>query len=387
MTDGEIARGKEILEKLKDGPWPSHVTETEKTRYPIMLYGVSLSEKRDLWTTGGYVSVPGAPTGILMRVTSRNDIGENANVVRIYIPSGNFVKSDFIDKLCDYSDKYGVGMIHGVTTSHDIEIPGIPKDKIREFIEKFKADGFDVGSTGDAFRNSTTCVGPIACEYANTDSPKWRDDFFDNFYDYAKYPTFPHKMKFKVSGCPLDCARATQKADIGVVAAWEGAPEIADNNFSEEEINSLKAMCPTGTIGSENGKLKIMNDQCNQCMKCIRSGSGKIRSGPQKIFLVYVGGKLRGKRGPFTGKLLKKVHTEEEVFDLINRIVSAYVDHAARKERVGDMIYRIGWKQFLGLIEENSESYQIKKPRSNVFIKVTEDEKEKMMNQLKEGGN
>ncbi|MGC8608836.1 MAG: hypothetical protein ACP5UV_03070 [Thermoplasmata archaeon] len=387
MTDEEMQRGKEILEKLKDGKWPSHVTQTEKTRYPMMLYGVSLSEKRDLWTTGGYVSVPGAPTGILMRVTSRNDIGENANVVRIYIPSGNFVKSDFINKICDYADNYGVGMVHAITTSHNIEIPGIPKEKIREFIDNFKAAGFDVGSTGDAFRNTTTCVGPIACEYANTDAPKWRDDFYDNFYDYAKYPTFPHKMKFKVSGCPLDCARATQKADIGVVASWEGSPEIVDNNFSESELSELKAMCPTDTLGIDGKKLKIMNDQCNQCMKCIRNGYGKIAAGRNKVFLVYVGGKLRGKRGPFTGKLLKKVHTEDEVFDLINRAVNAYVDHAARKERIGDMIYRIGWKQFLALIDEKTEQYQIKDPRSNVFIKVTESEKEKMKDELEKGGN
>ncbi|MEM0130015.1 MAG: hypothetical protein QXW75_00980, partial [Thermoplasmatales archaeon] len=121
----EVVKGRKILEDLKRGSWPNFVKEAQKTRYPVDLYGASLALKRDLFTTGGYVSVPGAPTGILMRVTSRPDIGESANIVRVLIPSGNFVTSDMLDKLCELADKYGVGLIHAISTGEDIEIPGI----------------------------------------------------------------------------------------------------------------------------------------------------------------------------------------------------------------------------------------------------------------------
>ncbi len=381
----EVEKGLKIIEELKKGPWPSYIKETEKTRYPLKLYAASLYLKRDLWTTGGYVSVPGVPTGILMRVTSRPDIGESANVVRIYMPSGNFVTSRMLRNLADFADKYGVSMIHAITTSDDFEIPGIPKERIREFAEEFRKSGMDVGSTGDAFRNTTNCVGPALCEYAQFDTCKYRDDFYDRFFDYAKYPTFPHKMKFKISGCPLDCARATQKGDIALVGSWEGAPKIVEEelkNLSEDEIKEIVQSCPVGAISYENNKLKI-SDDCIQCMECIRKSRGAILPGEKKKFLLYVGGKLRGKKGPFTAKLLAKLDDPYDAFDIIENILNVYMENAARKERLGDMIFRIGMNNFLDLLKKEKSVYNLKDLRTNLFYMVTEEDKAKIVEELK----
>lgn len=382
----EVLKGMEILRELKKGPWPSYVSETEKTRYPLKLYAASLYLKRDLWTTGGYVSVPGVPTGILMRVTSRPDIGESANVVRIYLPSGNFVTSKIIRNIADFADKFGVAMVHAITTSEDFEIPGIPKDKIKDFVTEFRASGMEVGSTGDAFRNTTTCVGPALCEYATFDTPKFRDDFYDRFNDYAKYPTFPHKMKLKVSGCPLDCARATQKGDIALVGSWEGAPKIVEQKIKtlplEEKISIVNA-CPTGAISTKGNGINIDGSLCIQCMKCIVMSNGAILPGEKKKYLIYVGGKLRGKKGPFTAKLVEKMDDPYQAFDLINKIIEVYIENAARKERLGDMIFRIGMKNFLNMIGKEEKSHHVKDLRTNIFYKVTEEEKERMLKDLK----
>jgi sulfite reductase alpha subunit len=384
----EVIEGKKILKSLEEGPWPSYVKETLKTRYPIALYGASLYLKRDLWTTGGYVSVPGVPTGILMRVTSRLDIGENANVVRIYIPSGNFVSTKMLNSVADFADKYGVGMVHALTTSSDFEIPGIPKEKIKDFAAEFRASGMEVGSTGDAFRNTTCCVGPALCEYANFDTLKMRDDFYDKFNDYAKYPTFPHKMKFKISGCPNDCVRASQKGDIAVIGSWEGSPEI-----NGEELNKaiskdpklqhdLVAACPTKAIKIDGNSIKIKAEDCIQCMECIRKVPGAILPGKDKKYKIFVGGKLRGKIGPFTAKALLDVKTEDEVFDYIDRIVTVYSENAAKKERLGDLISRIGMRKFIKLLKEKPDSKQVKDLRSNVFYSVTDEDREKIKKDL-----
>ncbi|MEM0098047.1 MAG: hypothetical protein QW745_01690 [Thermoplasmata archaeon] len=381
----EVVKGLEILKELKKGPWPSYIKETEKTRYPLKLYAASLYLKRDLWTTGGYVSVPGVPTGILMRVTSRPDIGESANVVRIYLPSGNFVTSKMLRNLADFADKYGVSMIHAITTSEDFEIPGIPKEKIRDFVTEFRSSGMEVGSTGDAFRNTTTCVGPALCEYARFDAPKFRDDFYERFGDYAKYPTFPHKMKVKVSGCPLDCARSTQKGDISVVGSWEGSPKIVQDkikSLTEDEKKKIETGCPTGAIRIIDDKIEFDESLCIQCMKCVVNSKGAILPGDKRNILVYVGGKLRGKKGPFTAKLLGKFHSFEEVFELIEKIVNVYVENAARKERLGDMIFRIGMKNFINAIGLKGESYNVKDLRNNIFYKVSEEDKTKMLDEL-----
>ena len=374
----EVKKGREILEKIKKGPWPNYVKEAEQTKYPIDLYGASLHLKRDLWTTGGYVSVPGAPTGILMRVTSRPDIGESANVVRILIPSGNFVTSEMLDKLADFADRYGVGMLHAITTGHNIEIPGIPKEKIRDFVKDFREAGMEIGSTGDAFRNTTACVGQALCEYANLDTLDMRDKFYDQYNDYAKYPTFPHKVKLKISGCPLDCARATQKADIGIVGVWEGAPRVDDEKIKtldESVVNDLVNSCPTGAISKTENGISIKGSDCTQCMLCLRKANGMITPGDRKKFLIYVGGKLRGKKGPLLSKLLTKVDSEEEAMELLDRIIETFSEHAARKERLGDLIFRIGMKGFLDLMNMKPEPHNLKDLRTNVFYGVSEEER------------
>lgn len=381
----EVKKGREILEKIKEGPWPNFLKEAEKTGYPLDLYGASLHLKRDLWTTGGYVSVPGAPTGILMRVTSRPDIGESANVVRILLPSGNFVTSEMMDKLADFADKYGMGMVHAITTGHNIEIPGIPKEKIKEFVKDFRDAGLEIGSTGDAFRNTTNCVGQALCEYANLDTLGFRDKFYDQYNDYAKYPTFPHKVKLKISGCPLDCARSTQKADIGIVGTWEGAPKIDNEKIKGMEASQIEDIvrsCPTGAISKDGNGISIKGSDCTQCMLCLRKANGIITPGDKKKFLIYVGGKLRGKKGPLSSKLLTKVDSEEEAMEMLDKIVEVFSEHAARKERLGDLIFRIGMKGFLDLMKMKPEPLNLKDLRTNVFYGVTEEERHSMPEEI-----
>ncbi len=374
----EVIKGREILKEIKKGDWPNFVREAEKTRYPVDLYGASLYLKRDLFTTGGYVSVPGAPTGILMRVTSRPDIGESTNIVRVIIPSGNFVTSDMLEGYCDFADKYGVGMLHALSTGEDIEIPGIPKEKIRDFFKEFREAGFEIGSTGDAFRNVTTCVGSTLCEYAQFDSMKGRDDFYDRFNDYAKYPTFPHKVKVKLSACPLDCARATQKACIGIVGSWEGAPEVREDylsKLSKEDLDNVVHSCPTLAITANNGGVSIKGEDCIQCMECVKRGHGAFMPGKSKKINVTIGGKLRGKKGPLASKLLTRLDTLDESMDIIEKIVDVFQDHAARKERLGDLLMRIGMKGFIDLMKMEAKPLMVSDLRTNVFYAVSEEER------------
>jgi dissimilatory sulfite reductase (desulfoviridin) alpha/beta subunit len=95
-----------------------------------------------------------------------------------------------------------------------------------------------------------------------------------------------------------------------------------------------------------------------------------------------VGGKLRGKIGPFTAKALLEVKTEDEVFDYIDRIVTVYTENAAKKERLGDLISRIGMRKFIKLLKEKPDSKQVKDLRSNVFYSVTDEDREKIKKDL-----
>lgn len=385
----EVVKGREIVEEIEKGEWPNFIREAKKTKYPVELYGASLHLKRDLFTTGGYVSVPGAPTGILMRVSSRPDIGESTNVVRVLIPSGNFISSEMLDRFCDFADEFGVSMLHALSTGQNVEIPGIPKERIKEFVTKFREAGFDIGSTGDAFRNTTTCVGSALCEYAGMDTMKFRDDFYDRYNDYAKYPTFPYKMKVKVSGCPLDCGRTTQKADIGIVGAWKGAPDVDNEKLKKldhERIDDIMRSCPTLAIDREGDGISIKGEDCTQCMICVRKSMGAILPGSEKQYLIYVGGKLRGKTGPLSSKLLTRVDTIEEAMDEVETIVDVFAEHAARKERLGDLIFRKGMHEFLRLLNMKPRAMNVKELRTNVFYSVNEEERKTIPEAVLKGG-
>jgi sulfite reductase alpha subunit len=389
-TQAEVERGAKILKELEKGEWPSYVTETKKTRYPVKAYGVSLSLRRNLWGVGGYVSVPGIPTGILMRITTRPDIGESANLLRVYVPSGYFLPPKLLKLLADCADKYGVGMIHGLTTSSDIEIPGVPKERLLDLVKELREGGMDVGSTGDSFRNTTACVGPALCEFANYDSLKIRDDFYDKFMDYAKYPTFPHKMKVKLSACPLDCTRSSQKADIAVIGTWDGAPDIDSKevaHLASKDVNAparISETCPTRAIRVRGSSLDVVSEDCVQCMECIKAFPGTLLPGRKKKFKILVGGKLRGKKGPLTAKVLTYLDSEEQVFACIEKIVSVYTDTAARKERLGDLISRIGMKEFLNLMNEKVDPKQVKELRTNVFYQITDEARDVLVKDLRD---
>lgn len=61
-----LKRAEEVLGELEKGPWPSHVKELRKTRYPLHIYGVGLVARKSPWGPGA-VTVKYVNTGVLSR--------------------------------------------------------------------------------------------------------------------------------------------------------------------------------------------------------------------------------------------------------------------------------------------------------------------------------
>lgn len=55
-----LKRAEEVLGELEKGPWPSHVKELRKTRYPLHIYGVGLAARKSPWGSG---ITPGRDSG------------------------------------------------------------------------------------------------------------------------------------------------------------------------------------------------------------------------------------------------------------------------------------------------------------------------------------
>lgn len=366
-----------LTDELGRGPWPSHTTELKKTKYPMMMYEDALKNRTTQWGYGGYVSLPGVAAGVLVRASARPEITKGSNFVRIMDPCGNFFKTSAMRKLCEIADKYAYGLLHLLSTGGDLEMLGIPTENLKAAVQEINALGFDVGSTGDDLRTSEECIGPAKCDLALYDTLGFRQAWYNRFLDDVQYPRFPHKVKMKFTGCPNDCVRGCQKADIFVCGIFRDLPKVDEAKLDAwlkkgNRITDIVARCPGNAMVWDGKKLTIDGDSCLRCMYCINRVSG-IRPGDDRGVAILVGGKMRGKYGPMLARVLvpfvKAVPPDyKEIFDLLERITEVYDEHARKKERLGDFIYRVGWDRFMKWCDIEPTPYHLAEPRTNLFI-------------------
>ncbi len=366
-----------MMDAISQGSWPSHAAELKKTRYPLQMYEQALQKRATQWGYGGYVSLPGVATGVLVRSSARPDITKGSNFVRIMDPCGNFFKTDGMRKLCDIADKYAYGLLHLLSTGGDLEMLGIPTENLKPAVDEIVQLGFDVGSTGDDFRTSEECIGPAKCDLPLYDTLGFRAAWYKRFLDDVQYPRFPHKVKCKFSGCPNDCVRGGQKADIFVCGVFRDLPVIDQSNVKTwvengGDIGTVCTRCPGGCLNWDpKTGLSIDGDSCLRCMYCINKIPG-VRPGGDRGVAILVGGKLRGKYGPMLAKVvvpfMKAVPPDyKEVFDMIEKITEVYDEHARKKERMGDFLLRIGPNEFFRLIGVPLSPRLFAQPRTNLY--------------------
>lgn len=362
---------------LEEGPWPSHVTQLKQTRYHLQMYEEGLRIRQTQWGFGGYVSLPGVAAGILVRASARPEIAGGANFVRVLPPSGGWYSTKTLRTLCDVADEHGYGLLHLHSAGGNVEILGITTEGLRPAVDALNAHGLDVGSTSDAFRNTVECLGASRCDAVLADAADLRDAWYRRFLDDVQYPRFPHKLKVKFSGCPNDCARAQQKADIGVLGVFRDAPQVNAERLQEwiaggGDIHRLVLNCPTKALEYDGAQLSIDADSCVHCMYCINKCSYAIRPGDDRGVAITIGSKLRGKYGPLLGKVLipflpLNPPDYPEIMDAIEQIADVFDEHAKRKERLGDFLFRVGMDQFTKWMEIEPSPRQLAEPRSNVF--------------------
>ncbi len=366
-----------LSDELETGPWPSYVRELKKTSYHLAMYEEALRLRQTQWGFGGYVSLPGVASGVVMRASARPEITAGANVVRVLGNGGGFYTSAQLRTLCDLSQKYAYGLLHLMSNSGDVEILGIPTDNLKALVGELNANGFDVGSTGDDYRNCTECIGSARCDAALVDAMGIRAAWYSRFLDDVQYPRFPHKVKTRISGCPNDCARASQAACFGIIGVFRDAPKI--NHAALEaflasggNVAYIASRCPGRAMTWDGTNLEIDPDACVHCMYCINKMSPAVRPGDDRGVALLVGAKMRGKYGPLMGKVLvpfipANPPEYKEVFDLLERITEVYDANAKRKERVGDFIFRIGFDKFAELCAIPPTAQQIGHPRDNAY--------------------
>ncbi len=366
-----------LMDALSEGPWPSHARELKRTRYPVMMYEVAMTEKYTQWGHGGMSSVPGLGSGAIARKSRRPDIISHSHLVRVLGTPGCFYKTSSFRKICELAEQYGDGSLHLLTTNSNLEICGLMNDNdMRGITEGLNSLGYDVGSAGDAIRNIPDCMGPALCEYALMDTPGIKHFMTKHYIDDIQYPRFPFKIKTKMSGCPNECGKALLHADIGIIGVFRDLPKVDNERLRKwvsqgNDIRTVCDRCPTDAMEWNNTDLEIDPDRCIRCMYCINRVPA-IKPGDDRGVALTAGGKMKGKMGPMKGKVIfpfiKATPPDyQELVAAYNKLCEVYDEHGKKKERIGDMIQRLGFDTFIELCGVEPSTMHFSSPRRNTF--------------------
>jgi len=384
-----------LLDDLKEGKWPSFVKELERaakksprTEDLIGQLEKSYEDRIPHWKHGGMAGVKGYGGGIVGRFSDLPDEfpgTKEYHTARINQIEGFFYTSDVLRKLADICDEHAGGLFNFHGSTGDIQILGFKQEEAEELFQKCARLGFDLGGSGSALRTPSCCVGPARCEWANYDTLHLTYNLTMEFQNELHRPTFNYKFKIKCAGCPNDCIASGARADLSIVGVWKDSIRIDQKEVSEyaKKFDIEKYVvnkCPTHCMSYADGKLTIDDSNCVKCMHCINSMPKALRPGLEKGAQIRIGAKVPMVQGPRLGFILvpfydvNKDKEEDYAFlkDLIQKIWDFWDEYGTNRERVGELIQRVGVGNFLEAIGLDPLPEMVEHPRANPFIKFEE---------------
>ncbi len=384
-----------LLDDLKEGKWPSFVKELERaanksprTEDLIGQLEKSYEDRIPHWKHGGMAGVKGYGGGIVGRFSDEpNEFPgtQEYHTARLNQIEGFFYTSDILRKLADICDEHAGGLFNFHGSTGDIQILGFKQAEAEDLFQKCAKLGFDLGGSGSALRTPSCCVGPARCEWANYDTLHITDNLTREFQNEIHRPTFNYKFKIKCAGCPNDCIASGARSDLSIVGVWKDSIRIDQKEVAEyaKKFDIEKYVvnkCPTHCMSYADGKLAIDDSNCVKCMHCINSMPKALRPGLEKGAQIRIGAKVPMVQGPRLGFILvpfydvNKDKEEDYAFlkDLIQKIWDFWDEYGTNRERVGELIQRVGVGNFLEAIGLDPLPEMVEHPRANPFIKFEE---------------
>jgi sulfite reductase alpha subunit len=378
------------LDELEKGPWPSFVTEMKRAaaKNPAAddLLGLlerSYEDNIGHWKHGGIVGVRGYGGGVIGRYT---DLPEEFphlkefHTMRVNQPSGWFYSTETLRKLCDIWEEHGSGLTNFHGSTGDVILLGTTTDELQPTFDALSEAGFDLGGSGSDLRTPSCCVGPGRCEFACYDTLDMCYDLTNEFQDELHRPMWPYKFKIKMSGCANDCVAAIARADCSVIGTWRDTIIIDQDQvraYAESGLNIQRAVCdkcPTRALeyNAETKELTVIPEDCSRCMHCINVMPKAIQPGKEKGATILLGGKSTIVKSAFMSwvivPFMKMEPPYTEFKDLINRIWDWWDENGKTRERLGELIYRVGMGTFLREVGLPPVPQMVFRPRANPYV-------------------
>jgi len=378
------------VDELEKGPWPSYVKEikraAKKNAAAKDLLGVqelSFNDRVTHWKHGGIVGVTGYGGGVIGRYSDVPDKFPNIesfHTMRVNHPAGWFYTTKALKKLCDVWEKHGSGLTNMHGSTGDIILLGTTTAHLQPCFNDLTEAGFDLGGSGSALRTPTACVGPARCEWTNINTLALVHDLTMEFQDEIHRPRWPYKFKIKISGCPNDCVAAIARADFTIIGTWKDSLKI-DQKAVREYVKSgmdirtdIVARCPTNALewDEKAQELRLIPQDCVRCMHCINKMTKALRPGDDKGATILIGGKAPILKGAMLSSVIVPFMKVEppytEIKDLLRKIWDWWDENGRPRERVGELIERLGMRTFLKAVDLKPVPQMIKSPRSNPYV-------------------
>jgi sulfite reductase alpha subunit len=377
-----------LLDELEKGPWPSFVTEiksaAEVSKSAQDLLGqleLSYEEKKGHWKHGGLVGVLSYGGGVIGRYS---DVGEqfpnvaHFHTLRVNQPAGWFYTSGALRTICDIWERHGSGLTNMHGSTGDIILLGTTTPKLEPTFQELAQAGFDLGGSGSSMRTPSCCVGMARCEWACYDAMKLCYDLTMAYQDEMHRPPFPYKFKIKCSACPNDCVASIARADLSIIGTWRDDIRVDDAEVAKAAAAGLNIqkhvcdLCPTKCMDWDGQKLAIDNRNCVRCMHCINVMPKALRPGCDRGAVVMIGGKAPIMQGALLSSVLipfvPAAELMETLQELIRRIWDFWDEYGNNRERVGELVQRVGLPAFLDGIGLEPVPEMVAAPRDNPYI-------------------
>ena len=397
-----------MLDELEKGPWPSFVTdikrmaEAGKDACGDLLGQLELSfkDKEGHWKHGGIVGVLGYGGGVIGRYSDVPNLFpgvEHFHTLRVNQPASKFYKTERLREVLDIWNRRGSGMMNLHGSTGDMVLLGAFTEELEPIFAELTAKGWDLGGSGSALRTPSCCVGKARCEWGCIDTQDICYNLTQEFQDEMHRPAWPYKFKFKVDGCPNCCVASIARADCSIIGTWRddiridqsavaayAGGEIPANggafgpDVKVDIAKDVVALCPTQCMGYEGGKLSINDKECTRCMHCINVMPRALRPGTDTGATILVGAKAPILEGAQMGSVIIPFIKMEEPYDEFKEFVEKMWDwwdeNGKNRERIGELIQRLGLSAFLEACELQPDPRMVKMPRYNPYIFYKEDE-------------
>jgi len=157
-----------------------------------------------------------------------------------------------------------------------------------------------------------------------------------------------HEFRVSVSDCPNACSRP-QIADVGLIGCRR--PRVSDEPC--QECEACLQVCKEGAIQLNSHRPVLDQGRCVGCGQCIEVCPTSSLQEEARGYKVLLGGKLG--RHPRLATQLPGVHSVEEIPAIMNRLMDLFMRRCVRGERLGEIIERMGWEEFLQELGEGKQ--------------------------------